>query len=67
MGGSLRRLEPPQEVSSFSVDLWPWDWNGGRDASRRGRRRADRPAANLEPQRPPVKTGGTEAANDLGC
>ncbi len=24
MGQTLRRLEPPQDVSSFSVDLWPW-------------------------------------------
>lgn len=30
MGQSLRRLEPPQDVSSFSVDLWP-NMNGNND------------------------------------
>ena len=64
MGGALRRLESPHEVASFSVDLWPWEWNcDHQDSSLKGDNQNESQKSPIEA----VEEEDKDAVNDLVC
>ena len=65
MGGALRRLESPHEVASFSVDLWPWEWNS--DHQQSSAKSDDHHQSQISPTDPLEGKEATDAVNDLGC
>ena len=64
MGGALRRLESPHEVASFSVDLWPWEWNSDhQNSSPKGDNQNESQKSPIEA----VEEEDKDAVNDLVC